>query len=399
MPESLRIALLLDPLSLKFEGAHLRVKWGTHAQELAAELLGRGHTVRGFGAPPGLIPRSSEVPVTRPASAPLPGPTPGHSLRSFAPTVLLAYDALSPAAARGARMARVCGAALVLVESALPHGGPWHERARHRVGEWLWGAYVRRVTGGVVALDAVARGRALREGFPEELIREIPFGVDTHAYRPGLTSRLVPQHRIRGRILLYVGPLEPRHGVETLIAAFARTVGQRSDWSLVLAGGGSLAPALRAQCHRLGVADRVHWLPRPRREELPGMMAASTLLAVPATDDLVMGRHVGRALASGLPVLASDLERLRDWVVPGETGLLVHSGDDEAWAEAIGQAASSPTARRRWAETGRSLAEERFAWPEVARQFEEVFLQARERVRLKMDGSSGASLPPPEEKP
>ena len=62
MSESLRVALLLDPLSLSLVGPGLRVKWASHAPELAREFLGRGHHVRGFGAPAGLIPRSSNEP-------------------------------------------------------------------------------------------------------------------------------------------------------------------------------------------------------------------------------------------------------------------------------------------------------------------------------------------------
>src|SRR5262245_48570719 len=58
--ESLRVALLLDPLSLSLAGTGLRVKWASHAPELAREFLGRGYHVRGFGAPAGLIPRSSD---------------------------------------------------------------------------------------------------------------------------------------------------------------------------------------------------------------------------------------------------------------------------------------------------------------------------------------------------
>ena len=360
---------------------NLRVKWGNHAAKLAREFLGRGHHVRGFGAPPGLIPRSSEFTNDEDGG--------WSKLLSFRPEVLLAYDALSPAAARGARMARKIGATLVLVESALPGGGRFHERALRRVGEFLWGSYVRRTVGGVVALDAVSNDNALDEGFPAELIQVIPHGVDTSDFRPGLSSTLVARHRIRGRILLYVGRLEANRGVDTLIEAFARTVGQRSDWNLVLAGQGPAAPMLQAQSRRLGVGDRVHWLARPRREELPGLMGVSTLLAVPARDDTVVGRQVGRALACGLPVLAADLPRLVGLVAHDVTGLIVKSGDVDEWTLAIRKAASSPVARRRWATRGREFAESTLAWPKVASEFEQVLVRSRERVAAKLEGAQG----------
>ncbi len=335
MSDSLRIALLLDPFSVSLEGPlNLRVKWGDHAPQLAQEFLSRGHSVRGFGAPPGLIPHSGSLDFES-----------GNSrlwwskLQRFQPDALIAYDALSPAAWRGARMARKTGATLLLVESALPQGGKWHERLFSRIGEFLWGRYVRRTAGAVVALDHLSKLHAQDEGFAPERIHQIPYGVDTSVYRPGLTSTLVGHHRVSGRILLYVGKIELNRGIEVLITAFASTVGKRSDWNLVLAGDGSANAHLKALSIRLGVGDRVHWFGRPREEELPGLMGASTLLAVPALEGQVVGRQVGRALACGLPVLLSDLPRFRGWIEDSVSGCVVAPGDSQAWIEAIARIA------------------------------------------------------------
>ncbi len=389
---SLRIALVLDPLSVTLDSPlSLRVRWGSHAPPLARELLGRGHSVRGFGAPPGLIPRSSEIEGEA---------TPGgwKTLLSFRPEVLLAYGARSPAAVRGARVARKLGAVLVLVES-LPESGRITERTLARWGEWMWGHYVRRTAGSLIALDGPTRVHALKRGFAPDVVRIIPHGVDTNEYRPGLASTLVARHRIRGRILLYVGRMSEERGLEVLITAFSRTVGQRSDWNLVLAGDGPLLPALRAMVVRLGVADRVHWLPRPREEELPGLFAASTLLALPARDGTAVGRQIPRALSCGLPVLASDLPRFSNLIRNDECGLLVKPGDAEAWTAAIRQAASSPLARKRWSTSGRHLALERLAWSAVAQEFERVFLEARERVQAKLAARSGKAIALPDRAP
>jgi glycosyltransferase involved in cell wall biosynthesis len=233
----------------------------------------------------------------------------------------------------------------------------------------------------LVALDPVARAQALKAGFAKELISVLPYGVDVARFRPGLTSTLVARHRIRGRILLYVGRLLPNRGLELFVSAFARTVGQRSDWNLVLAGEGSSKGELRAMVDRLGIADRTHFLARPRREELPGLLGASTLLAIPSLDGDVVGWQIGRALACGLPVLASDLPRLRTHLAHEETGLLVRPGDADAWAEAIQRAAGSPAARARWARQGRGVAERDLSWSAVGAGFESVILAARQAVR------------------
>ncbi|MEW6071459.1 MAG: glycosyltransferase, partial [Planctomycetota bacterium] len=287
---------------------------------------------------------------------------------------------------------RRLGAGLVLVEAALRDPSPLLDRALRRLGGWCWSRYVRRTARALVALDPVAEREAREAGFAAERVTIIPHGVNLNDFRPGLSSTIVGRHRIRGRILLHVGPLENGRGLETLLSAFARTVGQREDWSLVLAGDGAARPRLRALAERLGVAVRVHWPARPRDEELPGLFGASTLFAAPAIDDAVRGRQVSRALACGVPVLAGDVPRLRALVEHQHSGLLVPPDDLGGWSEAIRLAAGSPIARARWAKNARRVAEERLGWPAVARRFEELF----RAVRAAGTGTAGGGAPAPD---
>ncbi len=367
VPQPLRIAILVNPFTLG-------MKWGAHAPELARELLGLGHTVRGFGAPPGAIPRSGADPEV--AGGPLAEEPVG--VAGFQPDAIVAYDALSPAAWLGARTARRLGVPLVLVEAAagIQRGRAWF---LNEVGRLLWGRYVRSACSAVIALDAVARDRVLRAGFAPAQVSVLPAGVDLARFRPGLVSGLVTRHHIRGRTLLYVGRIGPGRGLDLLVRAFATTVGQRTDWSLVLAGEGPGRTDLRALVDRLGIGSRVHWVGLPREEELPGLLSASTLLAVPALDDSVRGLNITRAMAAGLPILASDRPSLRLLVQDGVQGLVVPAGDLRAWTDTIQRAAMSPEARSRWGAAGRRTAEERFAWPRVAQTFENLIVGVQRR--------------------
>jgi len=364
---TLRIAILLNPFDLA-------VKGGEYAPQLARELLGRGHYLRGFGAPPGVIPRSGGD--AAPGGGELKPEAPG--VVGFRPDVVVAYDALSPAAFLGARAARKLDAPLVLIEAGSSAGGSRTTRLLRWIGERLWGVFVRRRASAVVVLDPVARAQSLGEGFAEDLIRVLPAGVDLGSFRPGLTSSFVRRHRIVGRLLLYVGKLSQDRGLQELIDAFARTVGQAHDWNLVLAGDGPTRSrqALRAQVSRLGIGASVHWLPTPSVEELPGLMGSATLLAVPAVDDRVRGIHIPRALACGLPVLASRLPRFEGLLEDDGSGLLVEPGSVQAWSAAIVRAAGAPMARKRWSQRAREIAEDRLDWAVVAEGFEEILLEA-----------------------
>lgn len=377
-PQAIRIALVVNPFTLRMKG-------GDHAPALAREFISRGHTVRGFGAPPGAIPRSSSDPVVEGGVA----GEEGLGLLGFQPDVIIAYDATSPAAWLGARRARKLRVPLLLVEEGFPEVGHPMERMLRAIGRQLWGAYVRRTAFQVIALDAVASAQAVREGFREETVRVLPPGVDLTHYRPGLTSSLPLQHGIRGRILLRVGQIEDGRDLNVLIEAFARTVGKRQDWSLVLAGDGSARARLRAMVDRLGIGSRVHWIARPRREELPGLLGASTLLAVTARDDDVRTLIARRALACGLPVIGSDVPRLRELVEHDACGLLAAPSDLDSWTETIQAAASSPMRRERWGLRGREVAEECFAWPQIADKFERALLEAHTRTSEGTDEAAG----------
>jgi phosphatidylinositol alpha-1,6-mannosyltransferase len=362
----LRIAILVDPFTL-------HVKGGDHAPELARELLGRGHTLRGFGAPEGVIPRSGAEPSSAPISE-------GPGLAGFAPDAIIAYQALSPAAWLGARVARKRRIPLLLVEVGSRSEESWRAHALRKVGELLWGRFVRHHTNAVVALDPGAQERVLRHGFARERVSLVPPGVDLAVFRPGLASGLVLRHHIRGRILLYLGWIGPGRGLDVLIHAFADTVGQRSDWSLVLAGDGPERPALRALVDRLGIGSCVHWVGTPRIEEVAGLMGSSTLFAVPGLDDSVRGQHIPKAMACGLPVLCSDKPILRFLVEPEGSGLIVPGGDLEAWSTALRRAAMSPETRKRWGRRGREIAEERLAWSQIARQIEARLVAGAEEI-------------------
>lgn len=363
MTVSLRIALLLDP-------TRSRGRDGLHASQLARELLARGHTVRAWGAPPGSIPRSGDDE----------GGDEGPA--SFRPDAVFAYAALSPAAWRGARLARRLDVPFLPIETGMGASFGPLDRVLLWAGERLWGRMVKRATTAAVAIDPVVRSDLVAEGFSPDRVHIIPRGVDLGLFRPGLSSAIVSRHRIPGRILLFAGPLERERGAHLLVEAFARTVGQRGDWSLVLAGEGRELRELRAMVERLGVGSRVFFLPATREEELPGLLGHSTLFAVPALDDRTRGVRLAQALACGRPVLISDRPRLTALVEHEACGLVVPVAEGPAgWTAALQRAAVSPEARKRWGSRARELAEEHLAWPGIAASFETLALASRERAK------------------
>lgn len=285
--------------------------------------------------------------------------------------VLVAYDVASPAAWAAARLARRLDRPLVVVEPAWFSLRALHERLRVRMGLFLWGRLVRSRTRVAVAVDPFAQAQLHEYGYAEEATHVVPSAVDTDVYRPGLSNRVGTHLHLPRWYVLCVGHLEDGRGTDVLVRAFARSVGQREDWSLVLVGSGTQSRRLQALCNRLGVWARVHIVPLPESEaDLAGLFANAALYVAPAEDERVRGRNLSRALASGLPCIATDLPRMRLRVEHDVNGLVVRPGDDQELAAALTRMAGAPEARRRWAAESRRLAIERFSLPPMAARFD-----------------------------
>ena len=86
------------------------------------------------------------------------------------------------------------------------------------------------------------------------------------------------------------------------------------------------------------------------------------------------------ALASGLPVLASDLAALRELVggTP-ERGALLPPDEPQVWAETIEALAKDPERRQRWGQAGRAWVERERSWPRLVERYQRGYAAARSR--------------------
>lgn len=221
-------------------------------------------------------------------------------------------------------------------------------------------------------------------------IEVIPCGTDISRF--GARSRDRAREHLgfdpTAQIVAYVGRFDPRKGIEVLVRATAHLCQQKGlDRLQVLVGGGSTPgrsdgderDRLEQLVADLGLKERVRFVGRVSDEDLPAYYAAADVCAVPSYYE-PFGLVAIEAMASGTPVVASNVGGLQYTVVPEETGLLVPPKDDLALAKAIGRILQEPAWGQRLGTSGRARVEEKFAWDGVARQLDELYrdlLQAR----------------------
>jgi len=224
-----------------------------------------------------------------------------------------------------------------------------------------------------------ATARDLRFHFPDtaERIRVVPEGVDP-VFRPATEDRVAELRKelgAPGGYLLYVGTLEPRKNVETLLDAWERLHDAREDVPpLLLAGGGGWRNR-RLRRRLAGLEPHgVRHLGRVEPERLVRLFQGASVFVYPSLYE-GFGLPPLEALACGVPVVASTASSLPE--VVGDAGVLVPPRDSGALAAEVGRILDDPELARELGARGRERAA-RFTWERAAAQMAAVFDEALE---------------------
>ncbi len=189
----------------------------------------------------------------------------------------------------------------------------------------------------LIAVSEATRGDLIRLlGVTADRIDVVPNGVDAE-FRPARDEALLTRFRqARGlpeRFLLYLGTLEPRKNVPTLLRAYALARRRGVTEPLVLAGGRGWGEAhLTAQLAALGLREWVRQVGFVPRDEQALWYNAATLFVYPSLYE-GFGLPALEAMACGTPVIAANRSALPE--VVGDAGVLVDPSDEAALADAL----------------------------------------------------------------
>lgn len=227
----------------------------------------------------------------------------------------------------------------------------------------------------VIAACAAEREELVRLGVARPRIHIVPEGVDFGRFGPKGPS--YPRGD-RARLLML-----SLHGVETAISALPRI----PKAELVVAGGPPCEDLeadpevhrLRILAKELGVGDRVVFLGRITRPNVPSLVrSADLVLALPQHD--LYGTIALEAMACGIPVVATAVGGNLDTVVDGVTGLLVPPGHARALAIKVRTLLDDPVRQVAYGIAGADRAVSRHTWERVAaetvRTYERALLPA-----------------------
>lgn len=301
--------------------------------------------------------------------------------RSPLPDVVDSHFALYSLGALVPVLGRLCRRPLVVHfqgpwadESATEGGGGLNARAKR----WIEGRVYRRADRVVVLSRAFERLVVERYGVDPALVRRIPPGVDARHFVPDdqVAARRELGVDDTGFVVVAVRRLRNRMGLETAIEAIHRcsVPGAR----LVIVGEGPERSRLEALVDELGAP--VTFAGRVDDDALVRWYQAADVSVVPTVALEGFGLVVLESLACGTPVIASDIEGLRDALEGLPDAVLVPPGDVASLAQAFERAGGASRVGLTEPSDCRAHAEAH-GWAAIARRHQELYEEVLGRSR------------------
>jgi glycosyltransferase involved in cell wall biosynthesis len=215
-------------------------------------------------------------------------------------------------------------------------------------------------------------------------IEVVPCGTDINRF--GGISKREAREQLKiaadAKVVLYVGRFDPRKGIETLVQAVAKS-SFRDRANLQLMIGGGFHPGQSDGIEYERIQNIVKQLELSNITTFPGQLGDTNLHLYYAASDVCVipsyyepfGLVALEAMASGTPVVASQVGGLQFTVVSEVTGLLVPPRNEVAFAEAIDRILANPDWAFQLGNIGRQRVEIAFSWYSVASKLGSLYTQ------------------------
>lgn len=202
----------------------------------------------------------------------------------------------------------------------------------------------------------------------------IPNGIDLERFEN--LSKEVSRKRLKikeaEKIIIFVGGLRPVKGVKYLIEAMKIVMDKNENTSLFIVGDGEERGYLESLVRNLNIERYVTFIGKVPNEDIPEYMVASDVFVLPSLSE-GFPVTVVEAMASGLPIVATNVRGLPEIIKSGEKGFLVESKNANEIAEKVLLLLEDDVLRERISKNNREEVK-KYSWENVVEKLEGVYL-------------------------
>lgn len=203
-----------------------------------------------------------------------------------------------------------------------------------------------KYTDSIITIADIIKDKYLNQdiGIPKQY-RTIRLGTKLERFDNPSPANDLPGDRPR---IVMVGRLVNGKGHNVLLDATEMIHGDAG--SICIVGEGPLRESLEKEILKRGLSDKVFLI--GFRKDIPNILASSDILVLPSFREGTP-RVITEAMASGLPIIATDIAGIPEQVNDGVSGYLIPTGDSKALADRLSELLSNPKLRKSMGERGK----------------------------------------------
>jgi sugar transferase (PEP-CTERM/EpsH1 system associated) len=255
------------------------------------------------------------------------------------------------------------------------HSRLFPDKRRYMLMERVMAQYAFKVVG--VSQDT-SRNLERYERIPRSKIVTIVNGIDESLFAAetdGAGMRNELGIGSRGPVIGFCGRLEPQKGVCYLLEALPQVLKRLPDAALVIVGDGYFQDDLKHQAEALGVEKSVIFV--GTRRDMPRVYKALDVLVLPSLFE-GMPMVLLEAMASGCPVVATDVGGVRELIAHGVSGSVVEPKNAPKLGEELIRLLEDEEMRLRYVTNGLRTVRERFSIASMTKRYERLYLRESE---------------------
>jgi glycosyltransferase involved in cell wall biosynthesis len=230
----------------------------------------------------------------------------------------------------------------------------------------------------IITVNSTFMKRQLESIVPDSghKIRILPMGINPAKYQDVTLSEKKDRERA-GHIILSVARLIDLKGIVYLIEAMPDVISQYPDTTLIIIGDGPEQDSLKKRAMDLGIETKVKFLGIINPDDLPPYYHSADVFVLPSINKAGSTEALGvvllEAMASGCPVIGSNVGGIPDIITDGENGFLVPEKNPELIADRIIQILSDPELQEKFRKNGLTRIRKSFSWDKIADDFSQIF--------------------------
>lgn len=210
----------------------------------------------------------------------------------------------------------------------------------------------------------------IKLGINKDKTRFISNGVDAGRFHPGVGGvGIKDKYGVKPGepVILCSRRLEPKNGVGYLIESIPRVIEASPDARFLVVGDGNEGEKLRQRVSELKISNEVIFTGRVANSEMPAYYAISDIVVLPSLMEATSIAGL-EAMATGKPLVATNIGGIPQIVDDGKTGILVPAGDSEKLAQGMISLLKDDTKRRTMGIAARKKVEADFSWDIIAQE-------------------------------